>query len=370
MDIVSNFEGMKYILRLLLIMIACQPVNAQITITAADMPVAGDILTYSIVAPGKTIALTDTGAAVAWNFSDLTPASQGVDTYRTALDVNFAYALVGLTAYGYRVANASPIPITLPGAPSIENVYTFFEKKSSPSRYQAKAFAATIAGIPTPINYAQPDVWYFFPLDYLNKDSANFKLNITLPGFGGIKQQGTRLTRVDGWGTITTPYFTTPVNCIRVRSLIREIDSVQFGSFPSIGVPRNSVEYKWLVNGEHYPALWVTTAMGPGGETINSIRYRDNLVPVDTTVKESVVTQVKPNIVTLKAYPNPVVNGTVNIDLPATWHDYTIEIYDVQSRLIATFSNSKQLDVRSLPQGQYLARVVSGNNTGYAQIAK
>lgn len=145
---------------------------------------------------------------------------------------------------------------------------------------------------------------------------------------------------------------------------------MQFGSFPSIGVPRNSVEYKWLVNGEHYPALWVTTAMGPGGETINSIRYRDNLVPIDTTVKESVVTQVKPNIVTLKAYPNPVINGTVNIDLPATWHDYTIDIYDMQSRLIATFSNSKQLDVRSLPQGQYLARVVCGNNTGYAQIVK
>lgn len=150
MDIVFNFERMKYILRLLLIMVACQSVNAQITITAADMPVAGDILTYSIVAPGKTIALTDTGAAVAWNFSDLTAASQGVDTYRTALDVNFAYALVGLTAYGYRVANASPIPITLPGAPSIENVYTFFEKKSSPAATRQKHLQQQLRAYPRP----------------------------------------------------------------------------------------------------------------------------------------------------------------------------------------------------------------------------
>ncbi|MCD6011135.1 MAG: hypothetical protein K0Q79_997 [Flavipsychrobacter sp.] len=359
---------MKHILSLLIAVIACKSANAQITITAADMPVAGDILSYSIATPGtSSISLTDTGAGIAWDFSGLMPASQAADTYRTAFDVNLAYALVGLTAYGYKVADASPIPIPIPGAPAIEQVYTFFEKRTGPNRYQAKAFAATIAGIPTPINYALPDVWYFFPLSYLNKDSSNFRLNITLPGFGGIKQQGVRRTRVDGWGTIVTPYFTTPVNCIRVRSVIQEVDSVQFASLPAIGIPRNTVEYKWLVNGEHYPALWVTASMlGPGGETVNSIRYRDNLQPPE----DNAVPYVKPGIVTLKAYPNPVANGIVTIDVPVTWGGYTIEVYDMQSKLVATFSNSKQLDIHTLPGGQYLARISSGASTGYAQIVK
>ncbi len=331
------------------------------------MPVSGDMLSYSFASPtGSGITLTTTGAGVSWNYT-FTPIGQAVDTYQTALSVNPLYAFtIGFSAYGYKVADSSPIPIPLPGAPSIQQIYTFFEKRTNMplgSRFQAEAFAAIIGGIPAPINYTTPDVWYFFPLSYTDQDSANFELDIALPGFGSIKQAGVRSTMVDGWGTITTPYYTTPANCIRVKSVIREIDSVQFGSFPAIGIPRTTVEYKWLVNGEHYPALWVTANMGPGGETITNIRYRDNLTPGNVRV-------VHNSMAALNAYPNPAVNGIVNIEVPDAWNEITIELFDMQSKLVGTFKNERQLDVRSIPSGQYLARITSGTNIGYAQIVR
>ena len=361
---------MKKIVSLLILIAVYQSVSAQITITDADMPVVGDTLRYSFASPtGSGITLSTTGAGVSWNYTFM-PIGQAVDTYQTALSVNPLYAFtIGFSAYGYKVADSSPIPIPLPGAPSIQQIYTFFEKRTSMplgSRFQAEAFAAIIGGIPAPINYTTPDVWYFFPLSYTDHDSANFELNIALPGFGSIKQAGVRSTLVDGWGTITTPFYTTPANCIRVRSVIREIDSVQFGSFPAIGIPRTTVEYKWLVNGEHYPALWVTANMGPGGEMISNIRYRDHPMPGINNH----VPVVADNMSALNAYPNPATGGIVNIDVPATWGEYKVEVFDIQSKLVASFNNAHELNLVSLPAGQYLARIVSGTNTGYAHIVR
>lgn len=45
---------------------------AQITITASDMPVAGDTLRYSLMADATSIDLSQAGANVDWDFSWLT----------------------------------------------------------------------------------------------------------------------------------------------------------------------------------------------------------------------------------------------------------------------------------------------------------
>ena len=85
---------MKKILFSLLAILVSGGTYAQITITASDMPVSGDTLRYSIASPvGSTINLADSGAGFSWDYSTLTPASQSVDTYKTAAAVNVLYAL-------------------------------------------------------------------------------------------------------------------------------------------------------------------------------------------------------------------------------------------------------------------------------------
>lgn len=359
---------MKRLLSAICLLVIAQSAIGQITITASDMPVSGDTLRYSFTNPvGSTIDLADTGGSKVWNYA-FTPLRQAVDTYKTALQVSPLYLLtIGYTAYGYKVADS------FPGAPlPIRQLYTFFEKKTSPRNcYQAQAFGANISGVPTPANYSKADVWYYFPLTYNNNDSGNYALNFSLSGLGGIKQVGYRKSRVDAWGTITTPYFTTPVACIRVRQEIHEIDSFTFGT-TTFGFPRNSVEYKWLVNGQHYPALWVTTNMFGPTETIATIRYRDSyrdLTPPDTTTVSGVAA-VSDIITDIKAIPNPSDNGKVTLDLPTAWQEYIVEIFDVQSRVVAACRNERRLDLSSLPKGQYVARVIAGEKVAYIRIER
>lgn len=336
---------------------------SQITITASDMPVSGDMLRYSFSSPtGSAISPADSGTGVAWSYS-LTPIRQSVDTFKSAAAVNLLYAVtIGSSAYGYKVADS------LPGTPvAIKQLYTFFETKTSPSRYEAVSFAANIGGLPTAANYSSPDVWYYFPLAYGNNDSTDYSLNFSLATVGGMKQSGYRKSRVDGWGTITTPYYTSPVSCIRVRSEIHEIDSITFSS-TTFGFPRNSVEYKWLVNGAHYPALWVTSTVTGGTETITSIKYTDSVRSFTPPING--VTTLGQSTNYINAYPNPSISGLVQLELPADWKTFDVELFDVQSRVIATCKNERQINMGGLPAGPYFVRVTCGDKTAFARIVR
>jgi len=342
--------------------------SAQIQITASDMPVVNDTLRSSATAATSSgITLSNTGTNYAWDYSSLTPVSQTVANYQLAATVNAAFGLIiSPSAYGYKVADSFPTPAGLPiSLPvSIKNIYTFYNKKTSPSRFVAEGFGATISGIPTPAVYQDEDEIYLFPLDYgVTNDSTTFDLKFSLATLGSVRQKGYRKTTVDGWGTIKTPFFTTAVNCIRVRSEIHEVDSFTISPLPAMAVPRNTVEYKWLAANEHYPVLWVTATLTGSTETISSVRYRDQYRPGLLSVEQT------PALQTLKAYPNPA-SGTVNIDVPATWQNYTVTIYDMQSRVVANYNNTSKLDVLNLAKGNYLAVLQHENERAAAAIIK
>jgi hypothetical protein len=357
---------MKHILSILTAVVFSVAANAQITITATDMPVAGDLLSFSnALTAGVVISPGDSGVNVIWNYS-LSSSSVGVDTYKTAAQVSPLYAItVSSSAFGYKIADSIPGLSMIPGGGglSVTNLYTFFEEKTSPDRYVAAATGYTVNNtIPLASNYSSVDVWYSFPLAYGNPtDSNNYAVTMGLAGTATIKQHGYRKTRVDGWGTLTTPYFTTPVNCIRVRSEIHEIDSIKLNTF-NFGIPRNSVEYKWLVNGEHYPALWVTSNLNGTNETITTIRYRDAL--------PSKVQSVNTSVAQITAFPNPATGSTVTLGLPADWKAFQVEVFDVQGKQVASLNNTNEINVSSFAAGHYIVRITSGTNTGYTMITK
>jgi len=357
---------MKKILLFIALISIVISTHAQITITSSDMPVSGDTLRYSIASTvGSPVNLGDSGANFTWNYTSLTPLSQGVDTYKTATAVNLLYALtIPITAYGYKIADTLPAPGgVLPV--SITQLYTFFQKISSPSSYAAVAFGALISGIPTPANYSTNDTWYFFPLNYLNNDSSNYALNVSLATLGSLQRVGFRKSRVDGWGNISTPYTTSPVSCLRIRSQINEIDSISIAGTGTFGIPNNTVEYKWLANGEHYPLLWVTTNSAGGTETITSIRYRDiarvgpDAVPAIPSVETGI-----------KAYPVPTLDGIVHLDLPVSWMNFQVDVFDISSKLVLSENNNNRLDIKNLPAGHYVARVTSEGRMGYVHLSK
>jgi len=354
---------MKKILLFVASILAFTQGYAQITITAADMPVSGDTLRHSAALfTTTTINLADTGSNKTWHYDSLVATTQAVDTYKTAASVNPSFALTLPSGdYGYKVADSIP---GISAFVSVSNIYTYFEKISSPNAYVADGFSANVSGFPLPSKYSDVDEWYFFPLTYLRSDSSTYAYSLTIPGLGSIKFTGYRKTRVVGWGSITTPYYTTAINVLMVRSETHEIDSVHY-STTALGIPRNTVDYKWIANGEHYPALWVTANIIAGGEKVTNVQYRDvvrhGLLSVNNTTKP----QSKLNI-----YPNPATNGTVRVQVPADWSNYITEVFDMQGRAIATSYNTPEINVSSFASGHYIVRVSSGANIAFGEIVK
>lgn len=337
--------------------------KAQVTITSNDMPVKGDTLRYSTsIALGFNIDLNDTGANKVWNFDTLTPVAQRVDEYKAALQVNPLYGLISVSAYGYEVFDtlptaSAPIPVT------VTEVYTFFNKKGTApnDRYVAEAYAAKVSGTPTPAVYNNEDELFFFPLAYGNKDTSDYYLNLQLP-LGSMVQKGERITKVDAWGTIKTPYHTTAQNCIRVRSSVEGVDSVLAPPLINIGLPRNTVDYYWLIPGEHYPALWVTTTNTGGTETVSSVRYRDKYRMLSVNEFNG---QTAKNSISI--YPNPAKN-IVHINISST--NLVAEVFDMQGRLITTVNNERTLNISTWADGTYIIRTIIDGEVGYTTFVK
>jgi hypothetical protein len=347
---------------------AATALNAQINITASDMPVVGDTLRYSGSLPTVSLNLSNTGANIAWDYSTLTPTYQAVDTYKLAAAAGYSGGGIPPTAYGYKVADT----LRFTGAPAYAtNVYTFFNIKSGPSRYVAEGFGAKLGGLPVPVTvpagYSDEDEWYFFPLTYNTAnpayyDSTSFRLTATIPLVGSLMIKGTRKTSVDGWGTIKTPYYTTAIQTIRVRSEVNEVDSVTVGT-TVIGVPRHYVDYKWLVNGQHYPALWVTTTVVGTTETPSSVTYRDSKRALGVS-GPSAITEA------LQVYPNPAYAAEVTVKVPAAWNHYTLRLYDAVGKIISETNNSNKLSTAQLPAGKYIILAESNGVYGAAQFVK
>lgn len=352
-----------------LCLLACGSLaHSQIAITAADMPVAGDSLRYSSTSIFSAFSLAaDSGENMTWNY-DFSPVSQGLDTYKKPAQVNpfLALSMGSLDCYGYKIADSIPGLGMLLSGITISDFYTFYNKENIPSCFAAEAFSASISGFPVGAAYTVPDVMFMFPLTYGREDSNSFELRMGAASFGSLTQKGYRKTRVDGWGTITTPYFTDPVPCIRVRSEIVEEDSVVMDS-TAFGIPRTTVEYKWLVKGEHYPALVVSTLSLGGFEIPLTARYRDKYRPeLNTRVRN--ITADKQDVF---AYPNPAKEGWVRFELPDDWtKDFYIDLFDAQGKTVMSHQNKRQLDVSALPTGNYLVRIISGGSTAYIKLAR
>lgn len=361
---------MKHLLYLLAFIVCAGTSHAQITISNSDMPASGDTLRYTNVnVLGTTLApATDTGAGVLWSY-DLTGISQGIDTYKTAVQVNPAYALsVPLSASGIKVADSIPGLSLIAAGITLNDIYTFYDHLTSPNSYAAVAFAGSLSGFPLAAAYTDPDILFEFPLAYGNTDSNSFAFHFGLASAGSVKRMGWRKVHADGWGTIATPYYTTPASCLRVRSEIFEVDSITF-SGNSFGLPRTTVEYKWLVNGEHYPALFITTSVFGGAEIVTQARYRD-AYRADLNNTNAVAT-VHAGLQAIQAYPNPAPAGLVHLTIPASWGAYTVEVFDTRSAQVYAIRNSADLHLETLPSGMYVARISSQSGAmGYVGITK
>lgn len=329
--------------------------TGQITLTNNDMPSAGDTIRKST---GLNIDFTDpeeTGEDYTWDFSQLIPIVQSVDTFVKVTDTPLFYWLFYLTSANLAspVIADSPIP-EIP----LTDVYQFYNNSSD--KYEDVGFAATLFSIPIPLKYDDPDLLYDFPMNYGDEFSSTSVFELGLEDVGYIYVERQRANTVDGWGTLITPYGTFDV--LRVKSEVTEYDSIYLDSL-EIGIPVNIeyIEYKWMGKGQKIPLLKITDNL-----LSFVVEYRDSLRTESTDIEDPVLI----NEDYLSIYPNPA-SAYLNISGFEPGTEGELHIYNLEGRLVYSSKVGGELpgnpglridlNAIGIKSGQYIFQLTTDN---------
>jgi hypothetical protein len=337
--------------------------GAQISITSANMPVSGDTARVSIasllslMAPANT-NYTATGANFNWIFDSLKPTNQAIRNFEPASMTPYFFYFFP-PKYGEKTADSVP---NLPAIPlgtlslTIKDIYSFYRKNSTTS-FNAEGLGLTMSGLPVGATYSIEDQLYVFPLNYGNRDSTTFRLatpSSPLVPFV-YKKNGYRITQVDGWGTVKTPFGTT--NCIRVVTTQYSTDSLNITSLPppfnKFGFPNYARSYQWLTLSEKIPFLEISGNVVVGNFAPTQVRYRDNLRYF------AGIPELEQQLA-LAVFPNPTA-GDLNIIVPQG-KTLTLEVYDASGRLVKKeeLINTETMNKHTINVSQFSAGIYSG----------
>ena len=335
-------------------MMAAAAGHAQITVTDNVIPAVGDTFRYSYPDASVTVDVNQTGANHTWNFASFTAESQDLQKWQTVTQVNPAWALtIPVGAMGFKLLDSIDF-----GGVSAQSPYVFFQKKTTPTTtLSAVGYGITFSGIPISAAYSDPDEWFFYPINYTNGtdvQASTYRLTANILTYTML-MKGERETVVDGWGTITTPFYPSGVSALRVKSTVNEVDSIDMGG-QTMAINRQTTDYFWLTANDKFPAMWITENSVSGQASPAVVRYRDNYRTITTGIKN-----VSKNREAIKASPNPS-NGVFAISVPKDWREFSIEVYDMTGKVITLQNNNANIDLSAQPAGQYMVRVGNFQN--------
>jgi len=345
--------------------ISIKLVLGQITITNLSLPKNGDTVRYSIASLNTVGNFTVTGTNYFWDFSSLNVIRQG----RRDFTNNTPYfTFFGPTRFGEKIADTI-VSQNIPGfgPVSITDFYQFY--RNLPTVFDVEGAGLKINGIPVPSFYTDKDELYFLPLHYGQRDSSTFKFSTPTTTAIPIvyKKSGYRITEVDGWGTIKTPYGT--FSCLRVVTTQYSKDTIIFnsplGAIP-IGFNNYQRSYQWLTNTEKIPILEVGGTINNMGNFIpNLVRYRDNYRVVGVKEFEN-----KNSLI--RIYPNPnngvfkienVFNGPIKISV---FNSLGQNVWNYDEP--ANFSDNIEVDLSHLPNGRYFGGIISYDKVYFFEL--
>jgi hypothetical protein len=348
-----------------------------ITLGNSNMPGSGDTLRYTNAQINSVGNYTQTGANFNWNFHSLVSTTEGVRSYKSALQTPYAFYFLSLNEYGEKIADtlgAGPLTIT--------KYWNFYKKQTTPvNAFVADGSGMTFSSIPVPSYYSDKDELYNFPMTYPKYDSTTFAFSTLGSSLIPItySKKGYRVTKVDGWGKVITPYDT--ANCLRLVTTQYAMDTIKttFGGFTiPVGFPNYQRSYQWLTTTSKIPFLEITGNLVGANFTITQVKYRgykrDAVIPpppppppVDTGIDEQ---QAAGKI---QVYPNPV-KDKILLNYNTT-ESYVVEIFDIKGKrlkqeLIEPNGQAQSIDVSAFANGLYLIKATQNKNVSCFKFMK
>jgi hypothetical protein len=343
-------------------------VSAQITITNAIFPVAGDSLKIANDLNPVNITVTAPGGPYTWDYSSLNPSSRVVEVFLPASQgANFA-----------KFPNAELV------ANSDFGAETYFDVSATALSILG-ASGGNLGGgglpIPTDIIFTPPLVQIHAPLSFPNVFSASSSFNLAiavsdLPGgildslgvptglFDSIRIKLTieRNDFVDAYGSISIPGGT--YNALRIKRTDNtntrlEIHVPIFGwqdvtdliGAGGFGVD-TTITYNFLSNTAKEPIAVLT--MDSTGLVVEQVDYKDNGIP-------AAVEPVLQDLPYVIASPNPTTdNATFNLQNVEAGN-YSLRFLDISGNLLFTkriSSISELVNLQSLSAGIYVYQLM------------
>jgi type IX secretion system substrate protein len=332
-------------------------VNAQITITSADVAVPVKII-YQ--ANDTTYAATginegSSGISQTWNMTAL--ADGGVDTLtfmsagwapdasfptsnlimKQGWQNNFAYmtnSASGFTMEGFKGSldvGAGPMTLKQINSPS-EKLMTF------PATYLTNFTN----------NYTTTTPAFYFGID---------------PGFGfvvdSVRQHSEvkKKVNVDAWGALTTPLSASPFNVLRSEETIVRYDTTDayiFGAWTDAVITQadSTTGYSWWANGVGFPVVSIKLDSAGGVKQVQWLKSFP-VAGINEYTAEAAV----------NVYPNPAQNE-INFAVQ-TSKAAAVKIYDIAGRMIATYAISNdnaKVDISNYANGAYTFTLLGKDN--------
>lgn len=326
----------KKLLLLCLLLAVSEVLRAQIVIQSTHMPRANDTFRFVTGNPVNYVGqVAQNGPGQFWVFPEESIGITSLVEYKSSLKTPYAFYF--FNTVGLKVADSIGLAQF-----KLEDVYQFYSNSAASYRIEGLGFKISLTPMPLAGNYQVEDRVYFFPLEYGDRDSSGFKVNISIPLIGTYSQSGYRITEVVGYGNVVVVDDT--LECLKVRSEIVGADTIET-SFSKFGFPTRRIEYKWLTREHRIPVVEITGTEVAGQFVPNQAKYLD-LAPKGnpTSLRELVPASSL-------VYPNPARNR-----LFKSQDVMEIRAFDMQGkeRSINWADNTGTID---WPAGFYLLQV-------------
>ncbi len=298
-------KTLKLCLSLAICLIIGQSIEAQQVYQSNHYGSPGDVYLYNRFASGfSNDGLAAAGANIVWDMStnnelnthvnQIVEPGEGIDQF-TFLTV---CSLGGLSALDcISVWNSTEQCVELKDSLQLLN-FTLYDLQ----RYQNKipnvllenfiGFKVNLSGIATQavIVYQIPDTIMHFPVTYGDTwtSHTNYGLDLNPAGQNILYSSSqSRVTTIDGWGTLMTPYDTF-TNVIRLRSDILRLDTIVENNTDTTTLIADQVEFMWLDTNYSLPIMTANGILTPNDSVIiNALEYiYESTCPTPTWVAD------------------------------------------------------------------------------------
>ena len=268
-----------------------QSVNSQQVYKSNHYGSPGDLYLYNRFASGfSNDGMAAAGANIVWDMStnnelnthvnQIVEPGEGIDqfTFLTVCSLGGLSPLDCISVWG-----ATEQCVELKDSLQLLN-FTLYDLQ----RYQNKipnvllenfiGFKVNLSGLATQavIVYQIPDTIMHFPVAYGDNwtSHTNYGLDLNPAGQNILYSSSqSRITTIDGWGTLMTPYDTF-TNVIRLRSDILRLDTIVENNTDTTTLIADQVEFMWLDSNYTLPIMTANGIITPDDSVIiNALEY-------------------------------------------------------------------------------------------------